>query len=208
MVAFDVDGTLIDGVLWSRLHQVFGISKEQDLEWLHLWEEGKLSYTEWSDLTDSVYRTSGKTKKDAEGVFSSFVFDIDAEKVVAELRSRYTLVIISSGAIEYISLVAKALAIEDFYAHACFKWLPDGRFDKTEFLSASTQKEAKVDALKDLCKRFNVQPNEIAFVGDSSNDLEAFKYTGRGILVRGGDESLRQNAWKQIPKLGDLLTIL
>lgn len=53
-----------------------------------------------------------------------------------------------------------------------------------------------------------IEPEQIVFVGDSSNDLKAFEYTKHRILVGKGNEKLRKAAWKHVDTLKEIESIL
>lgn len=62
----------------------------------------------------------------------------------------------------------------------------------------------KDDCLRELSKKYEVPVKQIFFAGDSDNDLEAFKLTGRGIAVEPFPESLRPVAWKTVKELSEI----
>jgi len=209
LVAFDVDGTLIKSDLWVRVNQLFGVSQEKDQELLTRYISGNITYHEWFALLRDLWRQSGRTKSELQAILHEFEFTPHAEELVGYLKGKYHLALVSSGFDLYVSEVAQRLDISHVYFLSKFVFDEEERFSSIEFEVDLTEVEAKVFALKDLQKRYKLEPHEIAFVGDSKNDIGAFEYTGKGILFgEGTTESLRQSAWKQVDSLNDIKEIL
>lgn len=67
---------------------------------------------------------------------------------------------------------------------------------------------AKVIQIREICPLLKVKPTETIFVGDSRNNLEAFKLTQHGILYKSKKEEYKKKAWKMIKGLIDLKKII
>ena len=52
----------------------------------------------------------------------------------------------------------------------------------------------KVKVIYEICEKFGITPEEIAYIGDDVNDLEVIKKVGLGCTVEDGMESLREVA--------------
>lgn len=208
LVAFDVDGTLVETEMWVRLHTLFGTSREQDLTWLRQYIAGEISFKEWMKLLEVAWKPARKTKSEIQAVFHKMKFIPYAEDLVSHLQGNFHLALISSGFGLYVSEVAQRLHIPHAYFLNTFNFDGDGYFESIGFTTELSESEAKVEALKDLEKRYKLEPNEIVFVGDSKNDLGAFEHTGNGILFGDGDENLRNIAWKQVQSLDEIKAVL
>ena len=207
-VAFDIDGTLVRENFWHKLHQLFGLSDENDFRWFELYHEKKLGYREWMGLISAEYRKNPQSKEAIEETFREYLFVQETKKLIKRIQGKYELALISSNISAYVEDVGERLAIPFRYAFSTIEYDKNGLFSHIGFTTDGTELEHKVEALKDLCSRLLLQPSQIIFVGDSRNDLEAFRYTGRGILVREGNEELQQAAWKRISALSELEGIL
>ena len=51
---------------------------------------------------------------------------------------------------------------------------------------------SKGQALKELCERLNVRPEEVIAIGDSENDLSMLEFAGLGVAMGNGDEYIKQ----------------
>lgn len=204
LIAFDVDGTLIEAELWGRLNAVLDVPKERGREIFHEYLHGQVDYRTCISNLAHLWVQSGKRKEDILSVLHDFKLVPHAETTVAYLKNSYHLALISSGFDLYVAEVAERLSVPHAYFYGTFMFNETEQLVDINFLSERTEIEAKVDAIKDLQKRYRLEPNEIMFVGDSKNDIGAFEYTGRGVLIGEGNEDLRRNAWKQINSLDEI----
>jgi HAD superfamily phosphoserine phosphatase-like hydrolase len=209
-VAFDVDGTLIDSHVWEELHSLFGLPREENARMHSLYVDGVLSFREVTDMMAELYRKKipSVRKGQAETVFNNFRFLPGTQETVETLSKKYPIAVVSSGLSGYVNYVAKALGIQHVYSYTSFTYSADGAFTGIVYNEDGDELQAKVNALADFGATVGGKPQEIAFVGDSKNDIEGFRYTGRGILVGKGSEELKEAAWKQVHALPEVLGIL
>lgn len=208
LIAFDVEGTLMQNDIWTRLHPYFGVSLEQDEAWYADYKSGKLNFRQWLAVAANEWRKAGRKKDGVDAVIEKISYMPGAEHVVSELQKKYRTALISSGADIFVKRVASGLSIPDEYHFLTFEYDAESTFVDFGYTSDGTEVEAKVRALKELGARYNIAPEEMVFVGDSINDIGAFEYTKHGVLYGRGTDSLQQVAWKQITELSELLTFL
>ncbi|MDR7855712.1 Cof-type HAD-IIB family hydrolase [Tissierella sp.] len=53
---------------------------------------------------------------------------------------------------------------------------------------------SKGEALKELCNRLNIKPDEVIAIGDSENDLSMLKFAKLGVAMGNGDENIKKQA--------------
>ena len=207
LIAFDVDGTLADYNSWPTLHKFFNFSLEEDLRLYALWKKDEWLYKDWMDIIEVEYQKTPRTKDEIHTLFDSIELNPGVAEVVPELAKNYRLAIISSGVHDYVQGIAERLNVADTYAYCRLLYNQRGEFEKFEYHTELTEKEAKVHTAKELQKKYGLKPHEIAFVGDSFNDAEIFKYTGRGVQYTDREPRLRPLSWKQITHMNELLDI-
>lgn len=209
-VAFDVDGTLIDSRVWKELHVLFGLPPEENTRLHMMYVDGVSSFHEVTNLMAEMYlkKTPKVTKEQADVVFKDFRFKPGVEETIRALSARFPLAVVSSGLTDYVQNVADAVGIQHVYSYTSFMYSDDGVFTGVAYNETANELQAKVNALSDFASKVGVQPEEVAFVGDSINDIEGFRFTGRGILVGEGTEALRAAAWKQVDALPEILEVL
>lgn len=206
LVAFDVDGTLTEGNIWPRLHKAARLDPTETSRWIAEYYEKKLTFPQWADKIIEAYRKNNTTRADFENELTRFVLVDGVLDVINSLRKTYILCLVSSGVVEYVRGVAKALDISLFHANYTFLYGPNDLFDS--IIYEAPENIAKVKFLEKICRERNIKPQEIVFVGDSVNDKDAFLFTGHGILVGQGTEELAKASWKQVHMLKEILPIL
>lgn len=209
-VAFDVDGTLITSSIWHAMYALFGLPPEENEKHHGKYVRGEINFREQMDGIAEFFKTLTPPSKEAlVGVLKAFEFVSGAEETIRSLRERgYELALISSGFADYVVPVAEKLSIQHPYSFMHFLY-QDGAYNGMGYSSESDELTAKVEALEHFGKKIGAAPSEIAFVGDSRNDLKAFQHGGRGILVGGKDlPDLQKAAWKTFDTLPEILGVL
>ncbi|MEK9176690.1 MAG: HAD-IB family phosphatase [Patescibacteria group bacterium] len=206
-VAFDVDGTLVRENFWTALNRMGGIPEEEDRRLGERYAEGELAYRDWMEEIARSLRRNSHPRDEVEKMLARYRLVPGARDVVEHL-SRFPLALVSSNIDLYVADVARKLGISHAYGYCRIEYDERGLFAGIGFRSDKDELEHKVEALRDFATKSGVSLSEIAFVGDSRNDLAAFTATGRGILVGEGNEDLRRAAWKRVATLSEILKIL
>ncbi len=208
LICFDVDGTLVDGVSWLLLTKDLGCSTQQHLDIFHQAKDGKISFVEAERLLTKMYIDSGNANKPfIKNLFSKIKLRPGVKKLISYLKEKDYLIYLISGAIDIcVEKVAKKLKANGFYANSTLE------FDKKDALKKihyrDNQGEVKVEQLKQLLKKLEIKTNEVIFIGDSENDIEVFKFIGKGIAVYCFNEDLKKVAWKVVDTLPDIKKLL
>lgn len=206
LIAFDVDGTLVKGNVWERLHKLVGIPLEEDYKYFYNYYHQKITFKQWTDWIIKKYRQSGITKSDFELVMSDFELLEGVVETLGLLRRKYELCLISSGVDFFIQKVATRLNISLHFANYTFIYDHNNKIRNITYLAP--ENKAKVILLKQLCCQKKILPENVAFIGDSLNDLDAFRFTKRGIYIGAGDKTLEKTCWKKIKKISDLKSLV
>ncbi len=206
LIAFDVDGTLTKGYGWKLFHDVGGVTPKEHKDWRDTYMAGMIDYVEWHGRMEVRYKEKGMTKKIFTNAVQNIEFYNGARECIAQIQKRYLTCLASSSPNLYVEAVAKRLGVKRFHAAIEFVFDKKGVFQKIQFDTVDTHQ--KVNYLKSLCQELKITSDQIVYVGDSDNDLEAFRFTGRGILVGNGNDTLRNTAWKQIHALHELPQLL
>ena len=205
-VAFDLDGTLTRGMSWHLFHRVAGLDVTIDNSWREMYFSKEISYAEWLKYIETEYRKSRKNKQDFLKSAGHITFLPGAKKLIARLKTRYPLHIVTSSVDIYAERVARILEITALHVNHSFVFDAEEHFSRISY--HAPEAEAKVIYLKQVSRDFGLHPSQIAFVGDSLGDLGAFDFTARGILVGSGSDVLKKAAWKQVSSLKEIERIL
>lgn len=61
-------------------------------------------------------------------------------------------------------------------------------------IEAMSLNVSKGEALKELCKKLNIDPQEVIAIGDSENDLSMLEFSGFGVSMGNADENVKSKA--------------
>jgi HAD superfamily phosphoserine phosphatase-like hydrolase len=209
LICFDVDGTLTETKsLWLALMQGLGCPVDKVVGFFNAAMAGKISFSEGEKGVADLFRASGKaTKEFIESVFDKEILKSEATDIIEYLRGNGYDIWLISGAIDvYVRLVAKKIGAAGFFAHSSFEFDEMGILSKINY--SGDQNPWKAKMVRKLAQNYGILLEDIIFVGDGQNDIDAFKLTGRGIAVYPYDEKLGAVAWKTIKSLSEIKDIL
>src|SRR4030042_5237556 len=181
LVCFDVDGTLVDGNAWWMLTKALGCSLDKTDSIFNQAKEGKISFREGERLFTKIFQESGNgTKEFIKNFFQSVNVKPEVKDLISYLKQkRYIIYLISGGIDIYVESVARKIGANGFYANSSLE------FDEKNVLQTihyrENQGEIKIKQLGELTKKLGINIDQVIFVGDSENDISAFKTTKRGI---------------------------
>jgi phosphoserine phosphatase len=206
LVCFDLNKTLIDDVTWLNLNLAMGMTPAEDEEFLHWYEEGKISYGEWQKFLEQIYKLRGKaTLKNMVPVVEKYNYTEGAQEVAKYLKAKgYKLALVSGSVDLVVRKVARDLGVDLYGAHNSLIFDKEGVFKKIEFVGDDGN--FKLAKLREFCKKLKIGLSQVVCVGDGYNDKKIFEATGHGVTFKGS--VIEKEAWKVIGKLKDLETIL
>lgn len=207
IVFFDCDGVLIFGIPWGQMELALGISEKTTAELWKSYYSGKISFKKWNDITEEFYREKKLTKSIYIDNMKKYSINPEARQIIKYLKSqKIKIAIISSGTDTYVKEVAKKLKVNYWRANYRFLFDKKGRFFRMEY--GIEDPKAKVQEVKEICKKLKISPTESIFVGDSDNDIAAFKFTKHGVLYKSKNENHKKLAWKTIENLLEIKDII
>ena len=208
LVCFDVDGTLVDGNSWWMLTKALGYPSEKIDSIFNLAKEGKISFREGERLFAKMFQENeNATKQFIKIFFESIDVKPEAKDLIAYLKPKgYIIYLISGGIDMYVESIARKIKADGFYANSSLE------FDKKGMLQGihyrENQKEVKAEQLQELIRKIGIDISQVVFIGDSENDIDAFKVTKHGIAVSTSDEELKKVAWKSVNSLLEIKNVL
>jgi phosphoserine phosphatase len=209
LVAFDVDGTLIehpDGkTVWEILNRAFTGSDDQNAERLDLYRSGKLSYADWVALDVDSWRRKGATRERMIGAFGGLSLVPGARETLSTLKSRGMRLAVISGTLDLLlDTLFPDHPFDEVYANRV-------AFDPEGALSGWTatpfDMEGKGVALRAIAMREGIPLARCAFVGDHANDLSAARLAGFAIAFNPKSADLEAAA-QAVVRSRDLRDIL
>lgn len=213
VVAFDVDGTLVehdDGlVVWQVLNRRFIGNAEVNAERFSAFRAGEISYAEWVELDIAGWRDGGATRASIEAAIREELRLVPgARAVTAELNRRGYVVVVVSGTLD---IVLQTLFPDGPFQRTFSNQI---RFDESGSISGWSATPfdlaGKAEALRLLSSETEIPTRQFAFVGDHLNDIDALRIVGCPIAYDPKHESVRSVARHVLPRgdLSRLLTLL
>lgn len=203
LVAFDVDGTLVehDGgeVIWQVLNRRYIGDSSINAARYKAFLDGRLSYAEWVALDIRGWKEGGATR---DGIASAIREELrlvaHASRVVHELARRGFVVAVVSGTLD---IVLDVLFPDHPFAHVFTNRIMFGHAGEIASWQATPYDMAgKADALRMLSDKLGLPPRRIAFVGDHLNDCAAMAIVGCPIAYDPKHDDVRIAAHSVIPR--------
>lgn len=203
LVAFDMDGTLVEeDSCWGILHRHFG-TQEAALRNLEAYERGEIDYPEFMRRDIKLWQPVPHISQ-VERVLANFKLAPNTTEVIAEIRRRgYQVAIITGGLDILANIVARKLNIDRVLANGL-------GVDERGYLTGEgifrVEPYMKHEALLRLVGKLGLTLDECVAVGDSKYDINFLKHAGLGVAI-GGNAALAEVAdvmirdFKQFPLL-------
>ena len=184
LVAFDVDGTLIESpdgrVVWQLLNGLHGSPPEVNSGRYHAFMSGEISYPEWVDLDIGAWRASGATREQLAAAIGQGLFPAPgALETAQELRTRGYRLAVISGTLD----LTLEILLPDHPFEAVFTnkiW-----FDESGLIAGwkatPYDNAGKAEALERVASDMGMAPEDAVFVGDNINDLEVMARAGLAV---------------------------
>ncbi|MDA8096330.1 MAG: HAD family hydrolase [Desulforudis sp.] len=176
-VIFDLDGTLTPvHSVWQYIHERLGTWENQGLKSLQAFLAGEITYQQFA--ARDVWAWRGVARSTLESIVSEISLRPGARQTANELKGAgLRMAILSSGLDLLANPVAERLSMD-----LC---LANGLGFTDDVLDGSVQIRVpwhgKPDQLPLICRTLDVEPGEIAVVGDGVGDAPLFPMVGLGV---------------------------
>ena len=178
IIFFDCDGVLVFGNPWVKLHREMNISYELDRRWFDEYYSGKISFEEWNEKIETQYKREKLTRQLFEEILDlkNFTLNDEAWNLINFIKAKDIPTAIISNSIDYyVERVAKRFDFDYWNANAHLEFDQKDNFKK--FIISDKDRDGKVNAINKIAELAKVDPHNSIYIGDSANDLMAFKYT-------------------------------
>jgi len=209
LVCFDVDGTLVDNVVysWELFHEYFEVDMEKRKKARDKYYNGDIDYLQWALHDMGMWMEKGATRNDFFKAMKNLKLMKGAMETILELKKKGIKLAIVSGSLDII--LEKVLPdYKELFDDVFLSWLI---FDKKGKLvdAKVTQFDMmqKADALIKICKREGIKLSEAVHIGDHHNDIGIAKIVGLPIAFDCKDDELRKIA-KVVIEKKDLREVL
>ncbi|MEA2036871.1 MAG: HAD family phosphatase [Nanoarchaeota archaeon] len=196
LVCFDVDGTLVDNVVysWELFHNHLNVDMEKRNKVKKRFYNGEINYLEWAEHDMKMWMEKGVTKEDFFEAMKNLKMMEGAMETILELKKKGIKLAIVSGSLDVILEKVipnyKELFDDVFLSHLIFdkdNKLVDAKVTEYDMMQ-------KAEALRIVAKRENIELKETVHIGDHHNDVEIAKIAGLSIAFDCKDDELRKTA--------------
>jgi len=208
LICFDVDGTLVDGNSWHILTEGIGCSYPEHKDIYFRCRQGEISFIEGERIMTKKFReNSNANEKFINNLFNNVEVKNDAKDLTSYLKEKGYLIYLISASIDiYVNSVAEKIGADGFYANSSLEFDDKGIVKK--IIYQENEGGVKVEHLQDLIKKLGITMDQVVFIGDSDNDIEAFEATKQGIAVNSSSDKLKKVSWKIVHSLEEIKNIL
>ena len=191
LVVFDMDGTLLEPrSSWAIIHDHFGTDNS---EMLQQYIDHKISDKEFVKADIELWNS--KSKRPVDEKYINSIMDNakpveGAENLVRGLHERNIKTAILSGGIQYLAdKWAKEWEMDYALAN---ELIDDEDGNLTAIINSSGHNKGPM--MEEIIKKYKLEKNEIAAVGDTMVDLPMFEIAGLSIAVNTDDERVIKQA--------------
>ncbi len=178
LVAFDLDGTLIDMEIINELARMKGVEKEVE-EITRNALDGEIDFRD--ALAQRVKLLKGLTVADLEKLKGGIKVLPGAPDLITELRESGFVTAIITGSFDFFAEeVGRKLGVDHIYAN---RLMVEGGRLTGEFEGDVVDSESKLRVLKEIARREKISLGECVAVGDGANDILIIKNAGLGVGV-------------------------
>jgi len=209
LIAFDVDGTLVDSadrkVVWQLLNARFGGDETLNVSRFQAYLRQEITYAEWVDLDVRQWVAAAATRAQISEVICAHLRLVPgAREAVDTLRARgYRLAVISGTLDLTLELLFPEHPFEEVFTNRI--WFDDGGLI-AGWEATPYDMEGKAHALAAIAERMGVPLAATVFVGDNVNDLQVMALAGLAIAFEPKHPSVTAAAHRVVT--GDLRGLL
>lgn len=183
LVAFDVDGTLIEHpagkIVWEVLTEAFTGDDGRNRERMERYHRGELTYAGWVGEDVDDWRRAGAGRAELVRAFGKLRLVDGARETMAALQAEGAHLAVISGTLD--------LLLDTLFPSHPFDEVYSNRihFDEEGRIVGATATPfdgaGKAEALRAIAEREGFPLERTAFVGDHRNDVEAAREAGFAI---------------------------
>lgn len=196
LIAWDVDGTLIQGpdglTVWEVLNRRYIGTPEINRERYADFRAGRISYAEWVALDVRGWQAAGARREDLVAALGELRLVDGARETLTCLREAGSRLVAISGTLDVmLETVFPDHPFEEVHAnHIGFD--DDGRI--SHWRATPFDMDGKAKLLRALALREDLALARCAFVGDSSNDVWIARAAGFSVAFNPKSEELERVA--------------
>jgi len=196
LIAFDVDGTLVESpgglTVWEVLNDRIVGSAEINRERFESFRRGELSYSDWVSLDITGWRDAGARREDLVDGLAPLTLVRGTRETMDALRQHGLRLIVVSGTLDLLlDTLYPDHPFEEIFANR-IRFDGEGRIAGWE--ATPYDMMGKAEALREFARREAIPLERCAFVGDSVNDVWIAREAGFSVAFNPRCEELERAA--------------
>jgi HAD superfamily phosphoserine phosphatase-like hydrolase len=207
LVAFDVDGTLIDDTvfIWQTLHDYFRTDPELRDMAFREYMAGRWPYVQWFEHDLKLLTEAGADRESMLDAIRGMKLMGGALETLRALKEAGCVLAVISGSLD---MVIEKFQLAPYFdvIHLNRLWFDD-RGKLTGWQPTPYDVCDKATGLRDIARERGIPLSRAAFVGDNYNDVAVARAAGFSIAFNCKSEELARTASVVVPG-GDLTAVL
>lgn len=190
LVAFDVDGTLVDDTVfvWETLHEHFRTDRAERAAAQADYLAGRRSYAEWFEHDIRTLLARGADRDSMYAAIAGMRPMAGAHETLAALHEAGVILAVISGSLGFVldRLFPEHPFQDVLINHVGF----DAAGRIVEWRATPFDMDHKATGLRHVAARHGVPLERCAFIGDHVNDVEVVRAAGRGVAFNCKSDAL------------------
>lgn len=186
-IIFDFDGTLtrdkINRTTWEMLWIKLGYSVKDCQMLHHRFDQKEISHAEWCRLTEIKFRERNLHRDTVEQIASKIHLLKGVRKTFRELRKKDIKIYVVSGSILLVvqTVLGELCQFIDRIQANQFIFNEAGFLE--QIIGTKYDFEGKAQFIKEIARELNISPQDILFVGNSTNDRFAYQSGAKTLCI-------------------------
>ncbi len=200
LIAFDLDGVLVDGGgSWNATHEGLGTLKQSQKNGKDFYS-GKISFEEWAHKDVELWK--GTDIEEIKKILYRTELMKGIDETLPELKKRYKIAIISGGLKLLADRVKENYGLDYSFGNELL--LRNGKVSGIDHI---VDFESKGKILEKIAAENGYGAKQCAAVGDYLNDIPMFKVAGLSIAYNPKDPKVAECA-DEVIRVKDLTKLL
>ncbi len=184
LIAFDVDGTLVDDTVfvWETLHDYFGTPRDSRDFAFHAYMDGRWTYPQWFNHDIKMLTEAGADRTSILRSLEGMRLSVGAIETLETLRAAGKRLIVLSGS---LNIVIEKFDLQNYFEEIYLnRILFDDSGKISNWVPTPYDVYDKATGLKEVARRWGIPMERTAFVGDNFNDVAVAKVAGLSLAFQ------------------------
>lgn len=184
IIAFDVDGTLVDDTIfiWETLHNYFKTPQHIRKAAYNLYMSGAWNYEQWFQHDMEVLTYAGADRESIERAMAGMKLSEGAIETLEVLKKTGARLVVLSGSLDF---VLKKFRLDKYFDEIYLNHVEfDGGGKIVGWKHTPYDVFDKATGLREIAARRGVDISRTAFIGDNSNDVAVAKVAGLSLAFQ------------------------